>query len=102
MGRTQQNRGLAAEIRKGQPYSVCMREHGENVKRAASRSMPRGADPRRGHIRDKFVVVTDDKVVRVGNTDPFFHLIEFGSINNPAYAPLRRGVLTAGLRLIAT
>lgn len=28
----------------------------------------------------------------------FWHLAEYGSINNPAYAPLRRGVIAAGLR----
>jgi hypothetical protein len=32
-------------------------------------------------------------------TDPFGHLVEWGSKNNPPYAPLRRGVLAAGLRL---
>lgn len=34
----------------------------------------------------------------VGSTDVAAHLIEFGSINNPPYAPLRRGVDDAGLR----
>jgi hypothetical protein len=27
-----------------------------------------------------------------------WHWIEFGSVNNPPYAPLRRGVIAAGLR----
>ena len=36
---------------------------------------------------------------RVVSTDPFFHLIEWGSVNNPAYAPFRRGIRAAGLRL---
>lgn len=31
--------------------------------------------------------------------DPFGHLVEWGSANNPPYAPLRRGVQAAGLRL---
>lgn len=38
----------------------------------------------------------------VVSTDPFGHLVEFGSVNNVAYAPLRRGVLAAGLRLDIT
>ena len=46
------------------------------------------------HIR-----VIDHSVV---STDPFGHLVEFGSVNNIAYAPLRRGVLAAGLRLDIT
>jgi hypothetical protein len=37
--------------------------------------------------------------VTVGSHDPFGHMIEWGSINNEAYAPIRRGVLAAGLRL---
>jgi hypothetical protein len=35
---------------------------------------------------------------RVRTLDPFDFLIEFGSKNNPAYAPLRRAVRAAGLR----
>lgn len=38
---------------------------------------------------------------RVEARDPFWHLIEYGSANNPAYAPLRRGVIAAGLRLVS-
>lgn len=33
---------------------------------------------------------------RVYSTDHFWHIIEFGSINNPAYAPLRRGLDRSG------
>lgn len=36
---------------------------------------------------------------RIETTDPFGHLIEFGSQNNAAYAPLRRGVRIAGLEV---
>lgn len=35
--------------------------------------------------------------VTVYSTDPFWHLIEFGSVNNPAYAPMRRAVARHGL-----
>lgn len=38
---------------------------------------------------------------RVVAADPFWHLVEYGSANNPPYAPLRRGVRAAGLRLDA-
>lgn len=34
----------------------------------------------------------------IKTTDPFGHLVEFGSANNVIYAPLRRGVRAAGLR----
>lgn len=35
---------------------------------------------------------------RVLSGDPFTHLIEFGSVNNPPYAPLRTGAMNAGMR----
>lgn len=38
-------------------------------------------------------------VVTVHSTDFAAHLVEFGSINNPAYAPFRRGAAALGLRL---
>ena len=34
--------------------------------------------------------------VRVETTDPFGHLVEWGSVNNPAYAPLRAGAADVG------
>lgn len=37
---------------------------------------------------------------RIRTLDVFWHLVEFGSVNNPAYSPLRRGVRAAGLRLV--
>jgi hypothetical protein len=37
---------------------------------------------------------------RVRNTDPFAHLVEWGSINNSAYAPIRRAIRTSGLRYV--
>jgi len=40
----------------------------------------------------------DFRVV-VGTRWRLGHLIEFGSVNNPAYSPLRKSVLAAGLRL---
>lgn len=35
---------------------------------------------------------------RLRNTDPFAHLIEWGSANNPAYAPIRKAVRALGLK----
>ncbi len=45
------------------------------------------------------VVEDDDGAVYLVNTDYGGHLAEWGSANNPPYAPLRRGVRAAGLRL---
>jgi hypothetical protein len=74
-------------------------ETAEAVADNAKTAMPRGMDERRGHIADAFEVVEDGDQVFVVNLDSFFHLAEWGSINNPVYAPLRRGVQAAGLRL---
>lgn len=41
-------------------------------------------------------------VVRGGevhSVSPWWHLVEYGSVNNSAYAPLRRGTRAAGLAL---
>lgn len=44
-------------------------------------------------------VQEDAEGVAVVNTDHGAHIDEYGSINNPPYAPLRRAVRAAGLRL---
>lgn len=35
---------------------------------------------------------------RVDNYDAFAHLVEWGSVNNPPYAPFRNAIETLGLR----
>jgi hypothetical protein len=34
---------------------------------------------------------------KIRTLDVFWHLVEYGSKNSPAYAPLRRGIRAAGL-----
>lgn len=53
--------------------------------------------PNRDHA--KVEVVEVDKRVYVVNTDHGGHLDEYGSVNNPPYAPLRTAVKAAGFRL---
>jgi hypothetical protein len=53
----------------------------------------------RGETADYVDSIESDEDGSVGTTDPFGHLVEWGSVNNPAYAPIRRGVSAAGLRL---
>jgi hypothetical protein len=65
----------------------------EEADHLAKRSMPR---ERTG----PFEVESDGVEVRVVNTDHGGHLIEWGSVNNPPYAPLRRAVHSVGLRLV--
>ncbi len=34
---------------------------------------------------------------KITTSDAIWHIIEYGSVNNPPYAPIRRGVIAAGL-----
>ncbi len=52
----------------------------------------------RKSTRPVVVEVSGDDV-RVANTDHGGHLDEWGSVNNPPYAPIRRSVRALGLRL---
>ena len=47
-------------------------------------------------------VVDDGEHVYLVNHAHGAHLDEFGSVNNPPYAPLRRGAMAAGLRIEET
>jgi hypothetical protein len=73
-----------------------LRRAGNEVAAAAD-SLAHSAMPRKG--RKRMVVQRVDGEVVVANTNHGGHLEEFGSQNNPAYGPLRRGVLAAGLDL---
>lgn len=66
------------------------------VKEAAERESPIGATEDYIH---GFKLSKTPSTRKVGNTDTFAHLVESGSVNNPPYAPLRRGAGAAGLRL---
>ena len=43
------------------------------------------------------LVLTNGPNFAVSNVGPFGHLDEWGSVNNPPYAPLRRAVEASGL-----
>lgn len=71
------------------------------VAEAASQIAPDGG-PGRG-LKESYkatkAVREPDRVVATAYTDDFAgHLAEWGSVNNPAYAPLRRGAERVGLR----
>lgn len=54
------------------------------------------------HAPESYTVSADGESVTLGTSDSVGHLVEWGSVNNPPYAPLRRGVRAAGLRLEET
>lgn len=85
------NPGFDRELQSEPEFVSAMRSITQNVADEARLAAPRhtGYYVRHLHAREN-LVYTDD---------PFGHLIEWGSRNNPVYAPLRRGVRAAGLRL---
>lgn len=64
----------------------------EQARGLANRIMPRN----RG---DEIEVQVEGDGVYLVNTSYGSHIDEFGSRNNPPYAPLRRGVVAAGYQL---
>lgn len=89
-----------AQLQASPEYRAAALDWGKALQDAAEAVTPRGSDPRRGHVADKYVTEEIPNGVSVGNTDPFFHLVEWGSAKNPPYAPLRRGVQAVGLRFV--
>lgn len=89
------NRGLVSELKRSPEIQAVLDQAAESVKSAAERETPIGATEDTIHA---YKITRTATSRSVGNTDPFFHLTEYGSVNNPAYAPLRRGVHAAGLR----
>jgi hypothetical protein len=101
MSRYVPNPRLAAELAAAPEIHRARVDAARQAAEHAQRLSPRG--PGRGpHFADSLRVADDGDDVRVESTDPFAHIIEFGSVNNPPYAPLRRGVRAAGLRLSDT
>lgn len=92
------NAKLEQELERTPAMRRTLRAAAEDVRQAAEHAAPRGTS-RRG-VAKQFRVAQDNAgETIVTNDDPFFHLVEFGSANNPPYAPLRRGARAAGLRL---
>lgn len=52
-----------------------------------------------GAYKDSIEVAQSGSETAVVTKDFAGHIIEFGSVNSPAYAPLRSGARKAGLRL---
>lgn len=73
-----------------------LRASGEAVASRAD-SFAHSAMPRRGYKRIEVHETVEG--VEVANTNYGGHLEEFGSVNNPPYAPLRRGARAVGLKL---
>lgn len=71
------------------------REMTAGAKRIGAKAGPM-APRKTGYYSRRFEVGEDHGEVVLMNTDPFAHLIEFGSANSPPYAVIRRAVRAAG------
>jgi hypothetical protein len=76
------------------------------------------SEPQAQAVRDHFAGQAKDQIISVDpegdegqwSTDgpnivtdsSIWHIIEYGSVNNPPYAPIRRGVEAAGLKWVGS
>lgn len=71
----------------------------KQVAESASELAPVDTGYYKRSLRSSRAVREPDRLVATAYTvDPFGHLVEWGSVNNPAHAPLRRGAERLGLR----
>lgn len=83
------------EVEAGVAFEALLKEKADAVKREAETAAP----DETGYYKQRFKLGRVGRGYRVGNLDPFAHLVEAGSIHNPLYSPLRRGAQAAGLHL---
>jgi hypothetical protein len=83
------------EVEAGVAFEALLKEKADDVKREAESAAPDVT----GYYKQRFKLGRVGRGYRVGNLDPFAHLVEAGSIHNPPYSPLRRGAQAAGLHL---
>lgn len=98
MSRFIKNPHLASDLRRMPGLNDAKRKAAHEIKRNTEAAAPHGT----GDYGDSIQVFEEGDHIGVETTDPFWHLIEFGSVHNPAYAPLRRGARAAGVRLEET
>lgn len=87
------SKGFAGKMAKDAGTRGVLEVHAAAVAEAARQNAP-------GDQGRTVTIARDRETVSVGFASSIGHLIEWGSKNNPAYAPLRRAVRAAGLRLV--
>lgn len=85
-----------AELKTQEEHRQGLLEIAEGVVPIVESLAPRGDT---GEYADSIEAFDDGQRVGITSTDFAAHLVEYGSANNPPYAPLRRGATAAGLRL---
>lgn len=84
------NAAFERELRAQPEFVAGMRERTTLATAAIRDAAPRVTGYYIRHVRP------DGTRIRIG--DFAWHLVEYGSVNNPPYAPIRRGLRAAGLR----
>lgn len=86
---------LEQQIRSWPTYKAYMAHVASAITDQAKVTAPRG---KTGDAQRKLRTAAAGDVAAAISDDFAWHLIEFGSIKNPAYSPFRRAVLSLGLR----
>lgn len=86
------NPNLEAELAASPEYQAGMQQITRIVAATVQDQAPNVTGYYEGHIAAEGTQIVA--------SDFAWHLVEFGSVNNPPYAPLRRGVIAAGLRFV--
>lgn len=76
----------------------------DRIAQAAIANTRRGPSNQYGHIRDAYYLYPAKPGPQGGeaaaaNRSPVFHMLEFGTVNNPPERPFTRAVLDAGYQL---
>jgi len=64
-----------------------------------SLSWPHRRPMKHGRYKAAFAIRKVAGGFQVWNEDPFAHLVEWGSVKNPTYAPIRSAISSLGLKL---
>lgn len=82
------------EVRAQLEHQRGMRKITKGLAAIAARMAPHKTGYYRRRVRARGTAVAAE--------DFAWHIVEFGSVNNPPYAPLRRGLRAAGVRFVKT
>ena len=93
---TNYRRQVEAEIAASPQVGAVLAGNARAIYDRVPRYMP-GRRRSRPFVNRMYVTAEPGKA-RVGTTWKLAHIIEWGSINNPPYAPLRRATRSSGLR----
>jgi hypothetical protein len=94
IARYRPNPAFEAEVLAEEKFQRGIRKRTKEIAEVVQAVSPRHTGYYKRHVKAK-----GDRIVA---GDPFWHIVEFGSVNNPAYAPLRRGMRAAGIRFLRT